>query len=320
MGDELVFDPHGGMAASHLPSLEDDTIKLSLINGLINNLSSEELSAELARLHLHDSGNKRVKTRRLKQHVKEIRTRAQRGASTARDDHAASDSSARQPFELVCVMDFEATCEEERSPFPHEIIEIPAILLDAKSGELLDTFQTYVRPKLNPQLSKFCTNLTGITQDQVDAAKLFPEAWQDFEDFLGKAVQKFKASHDVDDVRVLCASDGPWDFRDFLAFQCQLSQMDYPAVCQQWMDVRKRLTKHFKLKWAGPERAAYATGLDFMLQAVGLTFEGRPHSGIDDSRNIARLVQVLIDEGAQLSVTHDYNLSNCQIDLNLAKA
>jgi 3'-5' exoribonuclease 1 len=48
----------------------------------------------------------------------------------------------------------------------------------------IETFHTFVRPRFNPQLSAFCTELTGITQKEVDAAPTFPEAWAQFEAFL----------------------------------------------------------------------------------------------------------------------------------------
>ena len=35
----------------------------------------------------------------------------------------------------------------------------------------MDEFSKYVRPVLEPILSKFCTELTGITQDKVDLAE-----------------------------------------------------------------------------------------------------------------------------------------------------
>lgn len=37
-------------------------------------------------------------------------------------------------------------------------------------------FQTYVKPVLNPQLFPFCTELTGITQEQVDSGIPLSEA------------------------------------------------------------------------------------------------------------------------------------------------
>lgn len=42
--------------------------------------------------------------------------------------------------------------------------------------------------------------------------------------------------------------------------------------------------------------------LQNMLNNLGLRFEGQPHSGIDDSRNIARVVIMLLRDGATLRV------------------
>jgi DNA polymerase III alpha subunit (gram-positive type) len=38
----------------------------------------------------------------------------------------------------------------------------------------------------HPTLSAFCTNLTGITQDQVDSAPEFPEAFRAFRQWLAE--------------------------------------------------------------------------------------------------------------------------------------
>jgi 3'-5' exoribonuclease 1 len=40
-----------------------------------------------------------------------------------------------------------------------------------------------------------------------------------------------------------------------------------------------------------------------MLENLGLEFEGRPHSGIDDSKNIARVLIKMIEDGCE----PDYN-------------
>jgi 3'-5' exoribonuclease 1 len=78
----------------------------------------------------------------------------------------------------IVVADVEATCWK-RGVFSRkkETIEIGAVLL------LLDRdqsrwpeFQTFVRPQRLPHLSSFCRELTGITQENVDAAPTFPEA------------------------------------------------------------------------------------------------------------------------------------------------
>merc|ERR1711874_336583 len=48
-------------------------------------------------------------------------------------------------------------------------------------------------------------------------------------------------------------------------------------------------------------------GLNGALRELGLGFEGREHSGIEDARNTARLVWRMVQDGCQLEVTtpHD---------------
>lgn len=46
-----------------------------------------------------------------------------------------------------------------------------------------------------------------------------------------------------------------------------------------------------------------ARGLSHMLGSVGMAFEGRPHSGLDDSKNTARLLLRMLEDGAHLRAT-----------------
>jgi len=48
----------------------------------------------------------------------------------------------------------------------------------------MDVFHQYVKPKLNPKLTPFCTQLTGITQNQVDAAKHLEEVLSDLDKWI----------------------------------------------------------------------------------------------------------------------------------------
>ena len=43
-----------------------------------------------------------------------------------------------------------------------------------------------------------------------------------------------------------------------------------------------------------------------MLQHLGLKFEGRPHSGIDDARNITRILIELIKDGADATINDTF--------------
>lgn len=40
-----------------------------------------------------------------------------------------------------------------------------------------------------------------------------------------------------------------------------------------------------------------------MLRSLGMTFQGRPHSGLDDSKNTARLLLRMIADGAHIHPT-----------------
>lgn len=60
-------------------------------------------------------------------------------------------------LDILFVIDFE--CNQPGS----EIIEFPIIVVDLQKKEIIDSFHSYVRPTVHPQLSKFIRNLTGIT-------------------------------------------------------------------------------------------------------------------------------------------------------------
>ncbi|KAG8014613.1 ERI1 exoribonuclease 2 [Nibea albiflora] len=74
-----------------------------------------------------------------------------------------------QIFAYLIVIDFESTCWREKNNYTQEIIEFPAVLLSTSTGEVESEFHTYVQPQEHPVLSEFCTELTGITQMQVEA-------------------------------------------------------------------------------------------------------------------------------------------------------
>lgn len=48
--------------------------------------------------------------------------------------------------------------------FFQEIIEFPCIKINVHTGEIDDIFHQYIKPKLIPIITPFCTELTGIMQ------------------------------------------------------------------------------------------------------------------------------------------------------------
>jgi inhibitor of KinA sporulation pathway (predicted exonuclease) len=76
------------------------------------------------------------------------------------------------------IVDLEATCSDKGAVPRHEmeIIEIGAVMQSSRTFEIESEFQTFVRPVRHPELTEFCTELTGITQDHVAAAPSFSGA------------------------------------------------------------------------------------------------------------------------------------------------
>ncbi len=51
---------------------------------------------------------------------------------------AAANGNTDSYFDYICVVDFEATCEENNPPdYLHEIIEFPMVLIDTHTLEIV---------------------------------------------------------------------------------------------------------------------------------------------------------------------------------------
>lgn len=203
----------------------------------------------------------------------------------AAPEQPSLDQEHSLPFKFIAVMDFEATCEDGVRIKPQEIIEFPMVLLDGATLEVVDEFRTYVRPESRPQLSAFCTELTGIQQAQVDEAPLFKEALHLAQEFLTR-----HCGSDADGIA--CVTCGDWDLRSMLPAQCDLIGAHVPAVFQRWINIKRVFEDG-----TGRLGSAMVT----MLKDLGLKLEGRHHSGLDDCRNIARILKCLVQKhGATL--------------------
>lgn len=79
------------------------------------------------------------------------------------------------------IFDLEATCWENDRTRQNEIIEIGAVKVNVNL-EIIGEFQTFIKPKLNSQLSDFCKSLTSISQQDIDMATYFPQAIYKFQE------------------------------------------------------------------------------------------------------------------------------------------
>ena len=89
----------------------------------------------------------------------------------------------------LVVLDFEWTADNRKKVEPiSEITQFPSVLvkLDGPNSRIIDEFNTYVRPVLNPTLTKFSIELTGITQQMVNNAPTLPNALDKYLSWLKK--------------------------------------------------------------------------------------------------------------------------------------
>ncbi|KAI9060175.1 exonuclease RNase T and DNA polymerase III [Trametes sanguinea] len=195
----------------------------------------------------------------------------------------------------LLVLDFEATCDDTNRIVPRretEIIEFPTILYDVQHNKVEAVFHEYVRPTLHPTLTKFCTDLTGIEQSRVNAAEPFPHVWERYLAFL----RSHKITDDPSSVSFLTCGD--WDLKTMLPQQLSLSGItdafgsrpgSLVPPFNRWINIKKSYQQFYGVR--------YAKGMEGMLRHAHMELEGRHHSGIDDCKNILRLVQKMRQDG-----------------------
>lgn len=174
-------------------------------------------------------------------------------------------------------LDLEATCARDNgiARAERETIEIGAVVMDGGTGEITAQFQEYIRPVLHVRLTEFCTELTGITQAQVDAAAFFPHVFERFRVWTSA----------FEDVFIF--SWGNYDKKQLL-FDCRRHGVKY-ALPDGFLDFKNLFFKKQKLL----PRA----GLGATLAQIGFKFEGREHSALSDARNTARLWRFVDEKG-----------------------
>lgn len=87
-------------------------------------------------------------------------------------------------FDYVVVIDFEATCDEGNTGFTREsqeVIEFPWVVVDLHNGVVCDQKRVYVKPEWTKELSAFCVEKTGITNDNLQDAPDLVEALSQFD-------------------------------------------------------------------------------------------------------------------------------------------
>ncbi len=165
------------------------------------------------------------------------------------------------------LFDIEATCwDGYHSNAIQEIIELGAISIN-RYGENSGTFDQLIRPIINPRLSHYCRSLTGISQEDVDAATVFAEVYRDFEDWSDGNEDTWFVSWGSFDKNILTA-------------ECERN-FDDKSVIQNHLDLRSAYTS---MKNLPPK-----TGLVKALEYEDKEFEGVQHRAFPDTENMMRI-------------------------------
>uniref|UniRef100_A0ACD5UMG6 Uncharacterized protein n=2 Tax=Avena sativa TaxID=4498 RepID=A0ACD5UMG6_AVESA len=205
---------------------------------------------------------------------------------------ASPSGNQGQAFDYFLVVDFEATCEKDKRIYPQEIIEFPSVLVDGSTGRIESAFRRYVRPKHHPVLTKFCRDLTGIRQEDVDGGVDLGDALCLHDAWL-KAATAGTGAKKGDGLAVVTWGD--WDCRTMLDSECRFKGIAKPAYFNRWINLRVP----FEATLGGGGR----TNLQEAVRAAGLEWEGRLHCGLDEARNTARLLVELMRRGAKIGIT-----------------
>lgn len=171
------------------------------------------------------------------------------------------------------ILDLEATCWEKRDKQPNEIIEIGAVCINEEK-QIISEFNRFVKPTVHTMLSDFCTELTSITQQQVDDAQLFPIVLEEFQNWI----LSFGVEY------LLCS----WGFYDRVQFKndCELH-----GLATDWLESHISLKHQYAII-----RQTRSMGMKNALKNEKITLVGTHHRGIDDAKNIAKIFIKLFDK------------------------
>ena len=191
-------------------------------------------------------------------------------------------AAPKPPLSHLVVLDFEWTADNRSKMKPcSEITQFPSVIvrLEGRSSHVVDEFDTFVRPVLNPTLTQFSIDLTAITQADVDAAPILETVMPRYVEWL--------RSHklvDADGRRIGHWCLSTWSDADIggqLSAECRHKGLAVPACFDSWVDLKVCYRRHYKMAPKG--------GLRTCVERLGIPWEGRAHNGLVDSRNTASI-------------------------------
>ncbi|KAK7257188.1 hypothetical protein RIF29_30977 [Crotalaria pallida] len=176
-----------------------------------------------------------------------------------------------------------------------EILEFPVLMVNAKTMQVEDIFHRFVRPtKMSQQrINEYIEGKYGkFGVDRVwhDTAIPFKEVIQQFEAWLMQH-QLWKGGELNRAAFVTC---GNWDLKTKVPQQCEVSNIKLPPYFMEWINLKDVYLNFYCRK---------ATGMTTMMRELQIPLLGSHHLGIDDTKNITRVLQHMLVDGALIQIT-----------------
>ncbi|MGE6589760.1 exonuclease [Bacillus mycoides] len=165
------------------------------------------------------------------------------------------------------VFDIERNFRPYKSEDPSEIVDIGAVKIDVSTMKVIGEFSELVKP--SAPLTRHTTKLTGITKKDLIGVGNFPQIIEKFIQFIGE-----------DSIFV---SWGKEDYR-FLSQDCILYGVECPCMEKESrFDVQKFVFQAYE------ELFEHTPSLQFAVDQLGLTWEGKQHRALADAENTANI-------------------------------
>ena len=162
-----------------------------------------------------------------------------------------------------------------------EIIQISAMKIDKTTLEVKETFDRLVLPEINPLLSDFIVDFTGITNEKIQMEGIpFEEAFQKFANF-------------VDGDTVWCYG---WDGKVFE------ENIHLIGRCE-WHNLLTFETLHPYFKAQGVDTSKINSGK--LANYFGVDIEIREHNAMDDVTSIVASLMHLKEKGKDMPFNQD---------------
>ncbi|KAL1821539.1 hypothetical protein DCAR_0417962 [Daucus carota subsp. sativus] len=196
-----------------------------------------------------------------------------------------------QQFDFFLVLDLEGSVS---------ILEFPVLMIDAKTLKHVDFFHRFVRPtdiEMGEERKKEYVEQHygqfGMSRVWHETAIPFKKVIQQFEDWLSthQVWANKSGGHLNKGAFITC---GNWDIKTKIPEQYKVAGMQLPPYFMEWINLKDVYLNFYKKK---------ATGMVPMMKLLQMPLVGNHHLGIDDTTNIARVLQHLIIDGSVLQIT-----------------